>query len=78
MTPKEISDCVDMGIPLTSLTNKERTMTSTERLRDELAYQLTHKKAARVYSFAIAFKELTHMPAAACVKIAQSIFEENP
>ncbi len=70
MTPKEVNDCVDMGIPLTGTPHDDR-------LRDELAYQLTHTKIGRVHSFADALQKLTHMTPGVCVKIAERIFEEN-
>jgi len=52
-----------------------RRRTRKDRLREELAYQLTSQKIGRVYSFAAQLEKLTGISAQACYKISQSIFE---
>jgi len=52
-----------------------RRETRKDRLREELAYQLTSHKIGRVYSFAAQMEKLTGLRAQTCYKISQAIFE---
>jgi len=54
--------------------NARRT-TRKDRLREELAYQLTSQKIGRVYSFAAQMEKLTGISTRTCYKISQAIFE---
>lgn len=64
-----------MGDMSTEAKIQARRMTRKDRLREELAYQLTSQKIGRVYSFAAQLEKLTGLQAQTCYKISQAIFE---
>jgi len=52
-----------------------RRNTRKDKLREELAYQLTSQKIGRMYSFAARLEKLTGISTRTCYKISQAIFE---